>query len=54
MVGLGSREEEVYLSVLMLEDYFCTVFVGEDSEDWIIGFMLHDNILIFNVIVFQS
>lgn len=54
MVGLSSGEEEIDLSILMLQDDLCSIFIGEDSENGVIWFVLHDHVFIFNVIVFQS
>lgn len=54
MIGFSCREEEIGLSVLVLEDDLCSIFIWEDTEDRVIGFMLHDDVLILDVIVFES
>ena len=53
MVGLRSREEKVDLTILMLEDDLCAIFVRVHSEDWVIWFMLHHHIFIFDVVEFK-
>lgn len=52
MVGLRSREEKVDLTILMLEDDLCAIFVRVHPEDWVIWFMLHHHIFIFDVVEF--
>lgn len=53
MVGFSGGEEKVDFSILVLQDDLCSIFVGEDSEDRVVWLMLHDHILVLDVIIFQ-
>ena len=52
MISFCSREEEVGLPVLVLEDQLGSIFVWEHAENWIIWLMLHYDILIFDMVEF--
>lgn len=54
VIGLGGGEEEVHLAVLVLQDQFGTIFIGEDAEDGVIGLMLHDYAFVFDVVVLEA
>ncbi len=54
MVALSGWEKQVYFSILMLQNDFGSVFVGEDPQYGIVWLVLHDDIFIFNVIIFES
>ena len=53
VVRLGSGEEKVDLSILVLENEFCAIFVAENSENRIIRFVLHDHVFILNVVILK-
>lgn len=53
MVGFSCREEEIGLSILVLQDDLSSIFIREDTENRVIGLVLHDHVLILNVVVFQ-
>ena len=53
VVSLSIRVEQIYFTVLVLEDELCCRFVDEHSEDWIVWFMLHDDILVLQMVKFQ-
>ena len=53
MVRLSGGEEEINLSILVLQDDLCSILVGEDSQDWVVGLMLHYHVLIFDVVILQ-
>lgn len=54
MIRFSSGEEEVNLTILVLEDEFCSIFVRKNSENRVIWLVFHDHIFVFNVIIFQS
>jgi hypothetical protein len=47
VVSLSVRVEKVYFPVLVLEDQFCGRFVYEHSQNWVVGLVLHDDVLVF-------
>lgn len=53
MVGFSCWEEEIGLSILVLQDDLGSIFIREDTQDRVIGLVFHDDILILDVIVFQ-
>jgi hypothetical protein len=53
MVRFSCGEEEIGLPILVLQDDLGSIFIREDAEDRVIGFVLHDDVLILDVVVFQ-
>lgn len=53
MICFGCRSKEIYLSILMLKDDFCSVLVREHSQNWVIRFMLHNDIFVLNMVKFK-
>lgn len=53
VVSLSIRVEKVYFAVLVLEDQFCGRFVYEHSQNWVVGLVLHDDVLVLQVVKFQ-
>lgn len=54
VVGLRGGEEEIGLSILVLQDDLGAVFVGEDAEDGVVGLVLHYHVFVFDVVVLES
>lgn len=53
VVGLGVGIEEVDFAVLVLEDQFGGGLVDEHSQDGVVWFVLHDDILVLEMVEFQ-
>ena len=53
MVGLSGGEEKIDFSILVLQDHFSAVFVGEHAQDWVVGFVFHDDVLVLKMIIFN-
>jgi hypothetical protein len=53
VVGLGVGIEEVDFAVLVLENQFGGGLVDEHSQDGVVWFVLHDDVLVFEMVKFQ-
>ncbi len=53
VISLSVRVKEVDLSILVLENEFCGRLVYEHSEDRVVRLVLHDYILVLQMVEFQ-
>ena len=53
MVWFSSREEKIYLTVLVLKNQFSSVFVREYTQNWVVRLVLHYHRFVLDVVVFQ-